>query len=374
MPCLPISSPWSRSLGPSLLSSRGDVQAFPLSYPSIANAVQNLGWNDPLNQVELDGQISRPNTYSRDSAFSGEGDGCSSIDMILLNQPAFFALQHCEVVETVGRQHRPIKCQFHWQVLAQFGYVQFKTAPIDVSEISHSPHTGSTTNSDPTTATTSSPWDHTWETKFQQTQDPDLRWTLVNDFCAQTLLQCGGKWGQGPRERAAPPRVVAKQICPVQHANHCAATRRSSILFKLQARIDELFIRRTRGLRSDQDSFVFHRTFLKVTRALQELRAPVAWPDFHDLSLTHIQSAKMWISGVTTTTTKNARIKQWKDRVKQSAKAGCTYIFQHLKNRLLDEPPNIVQDDQGNIIYQPYNVLTTNGTLFMVLTPSMSIP
>ena len=346
--------------GPIPVVISGDVQAYPLSYPAIANAVQHLGWTDPLNQVDLDGQITRPLTYSRDSTFSGEGDGCSSIDMVLLNQQAFFALHKCEVFEAVGKQHRPIKCQFHWQVLQQVGYVHYKTAPIDVSCIPPPRDSGGPpmiqAEHDPTPFS----WDHTWERRFQQTNCPDAKWTIVNNFCVQTLLHLGGRWGQGPQERAAPPRFVARQVCPIQHANHCAATRRSSRLFNLQSRIDELYIRRTRGFRSEQDHFVFYRTFIKVGRALQEFQAPVLWPEFRLLSLVHIQSAKSWTHNVIKEhayATKNARIKLWKDRIKQSTTTGCAYIFQHLRNRMHDEPPNLVQDNSGNIIYQPKEAL-----------------
>ena len=88
----------------------GDTQV-PLLYPSIARATRYMGWSDPLNGVDPEGQVTRPLIYSHDFSFSGEGDGRSSIDAVLLNSPAFFALEHCEC----GRQRRPIKCVFQWQ-------------------------------------------------------------------------------------------------------------------------------------------------------------------------------------------------------------------------------------------------------------------
>ena len=43
--------------------------------------------------------------------------------------------------------------------------------------------------------------------------------------------------------------------------------------------------------------------------------------------------------------------------MQRSAQRGCSHVFHHLRNRLHDEPPNLVQDDFGNLIYQPHEAL-----------------
>lgn len=70
----------------------------------------------------------------------------------------------------------------------------------------------------------------------------------------------------------------------------------------------------------------------------------------------HIQYAKTWALAEIEyhfQRLKTNRIKVWKQRIQHSANHGCTYIFKHLQNKLQDEPANLVEDDHGNILYQP---------------------
>ena len=335
----------------------GDFQALPLSYPAVSNAVHMHNWYDPLHCLDDTGQSCRPVTFSNDGLFAGLGEGSSSIDGILLNQCAYFALESCKVIESFGRQHRPIECCFFWPSLEVVGYTLYKTAPLDVTNIPKNhwdpkwamqPHNDRPPGLDE--------WSDVWENQFQNAPDPELKWDVVNKFCVESLLQSGATWGEGPHERAKPARFCPKQICPPQHRNHCAATRKSASLFKLQNRLDELLVRRTRGYKSDQDRHVFRVTSAKVFRSLHVLHAPLLWPRVDQVTLVHIQVAKSWVLQEIQnhmTQVKNARIQSWKHRIQTSAKHGCNYIFRHLKNKLLDEPANLVEDDHGNILYQP---------------------
>lgn len=87
---------------------------------------------------------------------------------------------------------------------------------------------------------------------------------MINQACTQRLLEIGAKWGEGPKTRGAAPQFVSKRICPIHHSSHCAATKRSSRLFRLLHRLDELWIWRTRGFRPDQDCFIFRRSVTEV--------------------------------------------------------------------------------------------------------------
>ena len=338
----------------------GDLQALPLSYPAISEAVHCHNWNDPLNNLDELGQIDRPFTYSRDSLFSGSGDACSSIDAVLLNQSAFLALKHCEVLPLHGKQHRPIRCVFSWKVLSQVGYMVYKFAPLDVSHLG-SNQPGGDSLPPPEDKTDDLTWTEHWSRRFDPLSNPDAKWDVVNDFLISHLKAKGASWGPGPRCRAKPPRFVAKTVCPVQYSDYCAATRRSALLHKLLGRLNELFIRRSRLMVSPQDQFVFDRTADKVARALRVFQFPHDWGHARTLTLVHIQAARAWAQEQITLHTKNvkfARIRHWKDRIKDSAKVGCSFVFRHLRNRLVDEPPNLVEDDEGQILYQPDAVLT----------------
>lgn len=334
----------------------GDFQSLPLSYPSISHAVNSQGWSDPLSTVDDDGTLNRPLTYSRDSLFSGQGEACSSIDAIPLNQTAFCALKSCRVIETFGKQHRPIECTFNWHVLSHVGYVHYKSAPFDLSGIPHELLPSVQQGAEDSPVPVSPEWEESWDAEFNLAVSPDDRWDMVNRFCIQQLLRQGATWGEGYRTRAQPPRFVSKTVCPPQLSNRCAATRHSTILFKLQNRVDELFVRHSRGHKSAQDWFIFRQTSLKVSRALVELKAPLQWPLDSSLSLVHIQAVKCWVTQAIqqyTLDCKRSRINRWKQRLRESSQKGCKYVFQHLKNKMIDEPPNLIVDEQQNIIYQP---------------------
>ena len=47
------------------------------------------------------------------------------------------------------------------------------------------------------------------------------------------------------------------------------------------------------------------------------------------------------------------RLKNWKNKIKEPAKGNCHFIYKHLRNCAQDEPPNLVLDDAGQIIFQP---------------------
>ena len=71
----------------------GDLQAPPMSYPTIANVVSFQSWHDPIAKVDDSGELVRPLTFSNDGTFAGVGEGCTSIDSVLVNDIAFAAFR-----------------------------------------------------------------------------------------------------------------------------------------------------------------------------------------------------------------------------------------------------------------------------------------
>lgn len=339
----------------------GDFQAFPLSYPAISSAVHFHGWHDPLLGADDSGDITRPYTFSNDGLFSGQGEGCTSIDGILMNSSAFFALEDCQVATVFGRQHRPIRCSFNWETLEQVGYVHYRSAPLDVSNVPK-PQENARNFDDlgEIFPPVPSSWDLYWENDFHATSDPDTKWKIINEFCVHTLVASGATWGEGPHERAQPPQFIPKKDCPPQHTNNCAATRHSAQLHKLLNRLDEIALRRARAFGSAADYHVFRTTIHKIQRGFSSLKLPLDWPDQDEVTLVHIQAARNLVTQLLATHYRNLKAKRigsWKARIKHSAASGSSYIFQHLKNKLQDEPSNLVEDDDGNILYQPDKAL-----------------
>ena len=327
----------------------GDLQADPMSYPSIANAVSFHNWHDPIAGVDHEGFSTRPLTFSRDGAFSGADDATSSIDAILLNQTAFFALESAEVVPLIGKQHRPLKCVFRWEAIDLVGFIHLKSAPFQVETLEKAHKDDDSP----------SLWDR-FEQRYHDASDSDTKWDVVNDFLIHSLLHRGATWGNGPRSRGHAPVFVAKKIAPAQHRSGCAATKRSTKLFKLLGRLNELFCRLSRSPGGLQDQFDTRQTAFKAFRTLQDLEAPFCWSVPTQPTLTDVFIAKQWTESAAKlldAQIRHSRIKRWKQKISQSAQTNCQYIYQHLKNRAQDEPPNLVVDHDGHIVYQPDQAL-----------------
>lgn len=305
------------------------MQAEPMSYASIANAVTFHNWHDPTAGVDMEGFSTRPLTFSRDGAFSGVDDATSSIDAVLLNQTAFFALESAEVVPSTGKKHRPIKLVFHWAAIDLVGYVHLKCAPFQVESLKKAHQ-----NDDQATC-----WG-LFEERYDCATEPNDKWDVIYDFLIHTLCQQGATWGTGPRTRGLPPTFVPKKIAPTQRRNCSAATRKSSNLYRLVERLNELFCRLSRNPGCPQDRFDTRQTALKAFRGLKEFEAPICWHHPAD----HVFLAKQWAESAAKLLDAQfrlSRIKRWKQRISQSAQGNYQYIYQHLKNRTEDQPPNL---------------------------------
>lgn len=330
----------------------GDLQLNPLSYPSIAHAVHFEGWADPLASVDAEGRLFRPLTFSLDGTFTGEGEGCSSIDAVILNRVAFAALHSIEVVALSGLQHRPIRALFNWEPIHQIGEVHAKFAALD--------HSGWNKHADLNPELVNQQaddfWAHSFESAFESTEDFATKWHLVNNFCLQTLLNNGSQWGFGARKRGFLPSFVKKRICPGQLPNGTAATNKGSRLYKTLRQLWELETRMTRPSKSLRDAIVFQRTVKKVWHALWELHAPMVWDDIYGVTLVDVFHNVQWVLDEIHKWEKDkkcARISAWRSRMKESAQGSRKHIFHHLKNKCVDEPANLVLDADNNIIFQP---------------------
>lgn len=356
-----ISSKFVHSLGQSLSFWRVIFKPSRYLTRPFRPQFTTMVWHDPLLGSDVDGALTRPHTFSNDGLFSGQGEGRTSIDGVLMNSPACFALDDCQVVPIIGRQHRPIQCTFQWSTLEQVGFIHYRSAPLDISSV---PNPWGKNRSDDelfeAADSDDTLWDEHWENEFLATSDPDQKWKVINDFCVSSLVALGASWGDGHHERAQPPRFVPKKVCPPQHANHCAATRYSSQLHRLHNRLNELAIRRARVFGSAEDFHVFRTTVRKVQRGFQSLKLSLDWPTCLEITLVHIQDARNLVDQLLEShykQLKSKRIGSWKARIKHSAATGSSYIFQRLKNKLQDEPSNLVEDEDGNILYQPDKAL-----------------
>ena len=336
----------------------GDFQTNPLAYPSIAHAVHFEGWVDPLANVDAEGQLYRPITFSLDGTFTGEGEGCSSIDGILVNRVAFAALRSIDVVASHGIQHRPIRATFAWTPIHQIGEVHAKFAALDHSQWIKQPKGVDNDQHQAAAAL----WDNSFAEVYSQTTDFPTKWQLVNDFCLRTLLDNGSFWGCGARKRGALPVFKKKRICPGQLPSGSAATLKGSRLFKTLRQLWELETRLLRPSHTLRDAIIFQRTTKKVWKTLCDLQSPVVWIEPFSVTLVDLFHNIQWVRNEVSAwelRKKNARISAWKSSIRESAKGSKQFIFHHLKNKCLDEPANLVLDSDGNIIFNPQDAIAT---------------
>lgn len=202
-----------------------------------------------------------------------------------------------------------IKLVFRWGTLNQIGFVHRKSAPFD-------PQTLEPAKWDPDEP---SCWD-SFQGDYNQVHSSDEKWGVIKKCLIQSLVNKGAKWGAGPQQRGTEPVFVPKRIAPRQHLNNCAATKCSAA-------------RAYWGLRTHE--------------------APITWQNPVSPDLVEVYWARRWAESAASmldTQLKLQRIKRWKERIKQSAQGDCRFIFHHLRNRDQDEPPNLVLDEQSNVL------------------------
>ena len=241
----------------------GDFQAPPASYPAFASALSFQSWHDPISTVDDFGEVTRPITFSNDCSFAGPGEGCTSIDSVLVNDIAFAALQSAEVVQTFSKQHRPIKLVFQWDSIDLVGYHLLKTASFVLDQCNGAD------NSTPTIE-----WHGSFQSDFDAAPNSDEKWGVVNQFLQQTLVAKGASWGEGPRTRGAKPVSVSK-TAPKQMFSNSAANSYGLQLARLIGRLSELSTRISRPVGSAQDSIITASTGFKTRNQLRRLACPV---------------------------------------------------------------------------------------------------
>ena len=331
----------------------GDLQADPLSYESISQALLFNKWVDPLQSVDSEGHCTRPLTFSNDGTFTGVGEHCSSIDAVLLNSVAAASLQNIWIDELFNIQHRPIHVSFEWRRACQHGFVLQKFAAFDLSRVPTRSNKVAFSQFEQDVQSRLATLD------FQDKLNPlssDQQWDCANQFCISSLLEAGAFWAEGPRQRACAPVFKTKQHCPGQHHTGCATSLKLSWLYNALGSVHELQIRFARPTTRGPDAWVTFRTIHKLRSRLEKLTSPVLWRPFELPSLVQLDQCANWLTQTihgTEHALKIARIQNWKQKIAQSVTGHKSYIYKHLRNKNIDEPANLVTDQDGNILFQP---------------------
>ena len=285
----------------------GDLQAHPHQYPAVSHAINFLSWSDTLTTVDDSGVRQRPLTYSRDGAFAGVGDGCSSIDAMLLNQTAFSALESLEVAELHEVQHRPSRAVFDWDTIFQHGFIFRLPAKLNVEKI---PKQGTSAYDAYNTAAK----DHDYCC-------PEMGcFESLPDRHIATRRRHLGVWSEGPGQISHLP---SQAILP-RSATCC--------------------LERPQG--SPTDVAITSKLIRRAYRGLRELACPFQWISAQHPTLLEAHYSAQWLF-------QKFQVWEHNTKVVASVKSSKSYIFKHLVNRANHEPPNLVTDDDGHVLFQP---------------------
>ena len=335
----------------------GDFQAEPVHYHAISRAVNFLSWVDPLLKADDFGDFQRPITFSKDGCFLGLGEGCSSIDGILLNQAAFCALQDITVLELFGVQHRPVRASFSWDKIFQNGHILQLPALIDVTKIPKPSQQNEFQVYDQNAQTI---WESSFLPQFENASNHEEQWQIVNNSLLETLLQAGAKWETGQQKRGQEPTFLSKQFCPGQLPSMGATSVQGSRMKNCLNQLYELRIRLERLPRSTQDSHTTRRTAIKTWWNLRRLKSPFLWAFPEAPTLVDVFSNITWLFNKFKwweEQKKLERIRTWQNKVRASSKSNCSFIYHHLRNKIKDEPANLVTTSEGHILYEPVAAL-----------------
>lgn len=178
-----------------------DWQAIPHSYPSVREACARGIFHDILME-QVDDDVNRPVTYSRNCKWELDKSGNTSIDGILLNDSALQYLVDVKVIQTAGLQHAFIDATFEWPT----------TKPTQASHnLRWIPHAGfdfSKIQSDEVIQNIGQQlWDDTVEHQCSRANSADEMMDIANNFAIQILLKAGAQWKHGSRKRGCLPSM-----------------------------------------------------------------------------------------------------------------------------------------------------------------------
>ena len=332
----------------------GDFQMEPGMYPSVQLALDHWGWADPLLQTDHAGEVFRPCTFFQHAATDEEGQ--SSIDGILMNRTALAALIHIEVLDHRDRQHRPIQATFAWDRIKQVGTTLQRSASLDLSQVS-------TCNASDPACPVNGLAEQLWrqhEQKFSQETDPCKRWSIFNDYATQVLLANGATWEKGPRVRGRLPKFCKTAVATTQEANGNVASPRLQLLQACLRSLRELQVRLSRPCSGAPDHHTLINTQRKLLRRLREANI-IAWSVkslfLHDLH--HVAELILAATAYELQQLKFSAIRKWRQAMKGATTSLMIgkVVYQYLKRKGRVVPQNLIEDDVGNIVFDPQTAM-----------------
>lgn len=324
----------------------GDFQADPDSYSAVTAAKQRGKWIDPLNNHDQFGNPTRPITFSRNSNFINPTEYFSSIDAIIVNQTASYALNSVEVDYSRAKQHAPIIAKFNWPKIFVRGTILLVPAPLDLEKLPRK------TNNEIDLEVISENAEHLWETKFKttcSTNNDDDDWDQLNKFALETLTTSGAKFKKGLASRAQQPSFAT--------TTPCALTKIVAELTNYHKLLVELWYRLSRPSNNHHDCKLTQALQLKVVKKAvsYKLDLPSFVSYLTPAQVKYLQKQVGDLINKKRDRARRDRIKNWKQKMIFGTKTKNvhSFVYKWIKSNTQVEVPNLIVDSSGNILYSP---------------------
>ena len=338
----------------------GDFQMEPGMYPAVQLALDHWGWADPLLHTDETGMVTRPATFFQRNAPT-DVDGQSSIDGILVNRTALTALLGVEVLPHQDRQHRPVRATFVWDRIHMKGTMLQRLAKMNLEHV----HTADPANPHcPVQASAEQLWLQ-YTNEFDDATSSDAKWEVYNRYAVQLLIQNGASWEKGPRVRGALPKFQTVQRCSLQDENGSCASPHLLLLRAILRSLRELEFRFHRTESGMGDTRTFRNTQQKLLRRLKVAKlVPFTLRQIFAQDLPHLIEITLKALDHELRCLKFAAINRWRESMKDATKSMTIgkIVYQFLKRKGRVVPPNLVEDDLGNIIYDPQQAMDAIAT------------
>ena len=329
----------------------GDFQMEPGMYPCVQLALDHWGWADPLLQASDQGEIIRPDTFFQHAA-SNDGEGQSSIDGILVNRIALTALVRIEILEFLDRQHRPVQATFAWDRIQQTGAILQRFAKFDLADVAKCDA------SDPACPINLA-CDQLWrehESRFQAAAHSNQKWDIFNEFAISILLRNGARWDKGPRIRGQLPHFRKSTMTTMQETAGNAASPHLLLLRACLRSLREISFRLGRDCTGDVDTRTLLQTMKRLLRRLKEAGIiPASTSQVFQHDVPHLIELTLQAIATEIKQMKMSAIRRWKEAMKNATTSLAIgkVVYQYLKKKGRVVPQNLVEDDAGNIVYDP---------------------
>ena len=254
------------------------------------------------------------------------------------------------------RQHRPVQATFAWDRIQQVGTVLQRSAKLDLSLVSK------VDQSDPACPVNQA-CEHLWmayESRFKNAVESNQKWDIFNEFATCVLLNNGATWEKGPRSRGRLPKFCKTHIAAPQEAAGNAASPHLLLLQASLRSLRELALRFGRPLSGEVDARTLLQTIRRLMRRLKEARIiPQAVQMIFPFDVPHLIEMTLQAIETEIKQIKFAAIHRWREAMKNATTSLAIgkVVYQYLKKKGRVVPQNLVEDDVGNIVYDPQTAM-----------------